>query len=63
MRGGRASQKTIEPMPNWARGIGLRYYAFVFSGKIQSIRLNPRGQRLNPISAEGHFLACLKNVL
>jgi hypothetical protein len=39
----------------------LRYYAFVFSSeKIQSIRLNPRGQRLNPISAEGHFLACSK---
>lgn len=61
--GGRASQKTI--FPKLCDGkIGLRYYDFVFLllGEQKNEILgesHPRGQNLNSISAEGHFLACL----
>jgi hypothetical protein len=40
--------------------IGLRYYDFAQEGASSTFSRGEKKQNLNSISAEGHFLACLK---
>ena len=40
--------------------IGLRYYDFAQEGASSTFSSGEKKQNLNSISAEGHFLACLK---